>query len=252
MKLRMTSVYDEGAIENTSLIGAKGFAVMIEVDEQRILFDTGRRGRYLMHNFMFLDIKADDIDKVVISHGDADHTGGVEDLLRSRENSIEIYAPSSAMGSKRLIGSSGLYVPDDLKDKAEIKTIDDWIELSEHAFISRPMDIGNGREEVFMVITTSNGPAVVTACSHCGVDVVMEAVKERFGRYPRTYVGGVHIGKKEKQKAEAIATLFADRNCLDLHLNHCTGVNGIMYLRTVLGLKGVDDFYVGEIIEYDL
>lgn len=252
MKLKLTSVYDEGAIEGTSLIGAKGFSILIEADDQKILFDTGMRGRYLTHNFMFLDIKADQLDKVVISHGHASHVGGVEDLLKEREQPLDIFAPRSAMGRKSLLGSKGLYISEELSGKAVISEISDWMELSEHVFVSKPTDMGDGNEEVFLVLQTKGGPVVVAACSHCGVERIMEDVKERFGRYPKGYIGGVHIGKKEKQKADGIATLFMDRNCLDLHLNHCTGVNGMMHLRTNLGLKGVSDFYVGEVLEYDL
>jgi 7,8-dihydropterin-6-yl-methyl-4-(beta-D-ribofuranosyl)aminobenzene 5'-phosphate synthase len=62
----------------------------------------------------------------------------------------------------------------------------------------------------------------------------------------------VHIGNKEKAKAEAIASLFTERNCNVLYLNHCTGVKGMMYLRTVLGLKGVNDFYVGSTVSFDV
>lgn len=252
MQAKITSVYDEGSLEGTHLIGAKGFSVMIEADDQKILFDTGRRGRYLRHNMMFLDVNADDIDKVVISHGDADYVGGLEDLLKDRERPLEIYMPESAAGSKGLLGSKGVYVPEELSDKADITTTEGWTELSEHVLISPPMDVGNGATESFMVILARKGPAVIAACSDCGVEKIMDAVREKTGAYPRTYVGGIRLNKKDKEKATAIAALFSERGCTGLYLNHCTGLNGMTYLRVELGLKGVNNFYVGATLELDI
>ncbi|MDR1955211.1 MAG: MBL fold metallo-hydrolase [Candidatus Methanoplasma sp.] len=252
MQAKITSVYDEGSLEGTSLIGAKGFAVLIETDGQRILFDTGRTGRYLLHNMMFLDIEPGKIDKIVISHGHAGHTGGVVDLLMNRETPVKIYAPHSAIGTKRLLGAKGLYIPEELSEKADLNEVRDWLEISKNVFVSAPTDIGDGKTESFMAILSKKGPVVIAACSHAGTDTIMESVKKKFGAYPNTYIGGVHLGKKDKQRAAAMASSFSEKNCKDLHLNHCTGISGMMHLRTVLGLKGVSDFYVGSILYFDI
>ena len=252
MQIKITSVYDEGASEGTSMIGAKGFAVLIEAGGKKILFDTGRRGRYLLHNMMFLDVKPEDIDKMVISHGHASHTGGICDILRNRETPLNIYAPRSALGIKKMFGPKGICIPEDLSDKAEICEVNDWMEIGDKVFISYPMDTGGGLTETFIAILSKKGPAVISACSHAGAGEVMEAVKKKFGSYPNTYIGGVHIGKKDKQKASGIAALFSEKNCTALYLNHCTGVNGMMYLRKDLGLKGVSDFYVGAAVSLDV
>jgi len=252
MQAKITSVYDEGALVGTNLIGAKGFAALIETGGQMILFDTGRRGRYLLHNLMFLDIRLEDIDKVVISHGHASHTGGIEDVLKNRQMPLNIYAPESAIGRGKLLEAKGIHIPKDLSDKADVLKVNDWMEIAEKTFISLPTDIGEGQTEVFMVLLSKEGPVVIAACSHAGVDNIMEAVKKKFGSYPHTYIGGVHIGRKGKEKASGIAAHFIEKNCSDLHLNHCTGVKGMMYLRTDLGLKGVNDFYVGSVLSVDL
>lgn len=252
MQAKIISVYDEGAVEGTHLIGAKGFAVLIETGGQKILFDTGRRGRYLLHNLMFLDVKPEDIDKVVISHGHASHAGGIEDLLRDRETPLNIYAPHSAVGGEKRFGNKGIRISEDLSEKANIYEVSDWMEIADKLFISRALDIGGGLAEVFMLLLSRKGPVVISACSHAGVSEVMEAVKKKFGAYPHTVIGGTHIGKKDKEKANAMAALFSEKGCTDLHLNHCTGVNGITYLRSALGLKSVNNFYVGSTLSVDV
>ena len=80
-KAKVLSVYDEGALEDTPFIGATGFSVLVEVDGQRTLFDTGMRGRYLIHNLDYLDVKPDMIDRVVISHNHKGNMGGFSSIV---------------------------------------------------------------------------------------------------------------------------------------------------------------------------
>jgi 7,8-dihydropterin-6-yl-methyl-4-(beta-D-ribofuranosyl)aminobenzene 5'-phosphate synthase len=145
-----------------------------------------------------------------------------------------------------------MIISEDQEGKADIIDIDDWMEIADKVFISAPMDFGGGLKEVFMVLHTRKGPVVVAACSHAGLDKVMESVKNKFGVYPRGYIGGVHMGKKDRKKAEETALLFSEKNCHSLYLNHCTGVNGIMYVRTILGLEGAKNFYVGTVASFEL
>jgi 7,8-dihydropterin-6-yl-methyl-4-(beta-D-ribofuranosyl)aminobenzene 5'-phosphate synthase len=252
MQVKITSVYDEGSQPGTSLIGAEGFSVLIEADGQSILFDTGKRGRYLLHNMMFLDIDPEKIDKLIISHGHSNHTGGIDELLKSRKNVLNIYSNSSAVGGKGPFGPKGIVISPELSSKAAIIDVKGWMEIAGKVFISPPMDMGKGMAETFVVITTKKGPVVIAACSHAGVDSIMEETKIKFGSFPYMYVGGTHIGKKEKEKAGSIAAAFSERGCAELYLNHCTGVNGMMHLGRDRGLKGVKDFFVSTVSTVDV
>jgi len=252
MQAKITSVYDEGALEGTPLIGAKGFAVLIEIGGKKVLFDTGRRGRYLLHNMMFLDVKLEEITELVISHGHTSHTGGLYDLLKGRETSVEIYAPSSALYAGKLLGPKGISIPEEFSGKAVIHEVSDWTELAGKLFVSCPIGIGGGLTESFIVILSRKGPVVISACSHAGVDEIMESVKKRFGEYPVKYIGGLHIGKKEKEKANRAAAVFSDKGCTDLYLNHCTDTNGITSIRAAIGLETVKNFYVGSVLSVDV
>lgn len=251
MQAKIQSVYDEGAIEATPLIGARGLSMLVDIDGQRTLFDTGRRGRYLAHNLDYMNIDPDSIDRVVISHGHVDHAGGLEGLLKGRTKPVDVYAPKTAFGSKQLIGFNGIHVSPELAEKVVFHIIEEWTELSEHLFVTGPIVYGDVSES-FMVMNIKKGPVVFSGCSHCGVGPVLDVVADKLGIVPRSYFGGVHIGKKEEEKANLIAKEFLARSCTDLHLNHCTSPNGITQLRVNLGLKGVNDFYVGSTVEYEI
>jgi 7,8-dihydropterin-6-yl-methyl-4-(beta-D-ribofuranosyl)aminobenzene 5'-phosphate synthase len=251
MQVKILCIYDEGAVEDMPYIGAKGFSLLVDLDGQRTLFDTGMRPRYLSHNMAYLDIKPESIDRVVISHVHRDHTGGLEGLLIEKLSNTDIFAPASAKGSKGIFRTHGLYISPEFKDRVTFKEVDDWVQISENLFITPPISYEGG-DECFLVIMSKKGPIVLSGCSHCGVEAVIAAVKERFGIAPKTYIGGIHLMKKEKSKAQSIAEIFKDAQCLDLWLNHCTSREGMTELRVCLGLNGVKNFYVGMTREYEV
>jgi len=250
MKAKVTSLYDEGSLESTALIGAEGFSVLIEVDDIKVMFDTGMRGKYLLGNMMQLEVDADSITEVVISNGGKEYCGGLNDLLKERQSPLRISYPCSAEREKGIFGH-GIKIRPENSDKALLHPTDDWNRISEHLFMSSSMDTGGQRRESFMVLITKKGPVVIASRSECGVATIMDFVKERFGTLPCAYIGGVLLGKK-RPPAVIAAEEFSSRGCKELYLNHCTGVPGMMHLRMELGKSGVNDFYVGSERTFEL
>ncbi len=249
MQVNIHSVYDEGAIVGTSLIGAKGLSILIEVDGQRTLFDTGMRGRYLEHNLEILGVDPESIDRVVISHGQKDHVGGISGLLKNREAPVNVYSLVSSRGTGSLLGTNGLSIPSGFTNRARLIDLEGWEQLSENLFVTPALPYAGG-EECFLVVYSSKGPIIISGCCHCGPEAVMDKVARKFDRDPRAFIGGVRLGKKEKKKAKAYADAFIARGRPELHLNHCTTEIGMTELRTHLGLSGVDNFYAGTTIEF--
>jgi 7,8-dihydropterin-6-yl-methyl-4-(beta-D-ribofuranosyl)aminobenzene 5'-phosphate synthase len=70
-----------------------GFSALVTVTkgdrEHRILFDTGMTPNGMVENMRRLELRPDEIETVVLSHGHFDHTGGLHGLAR-------------ALGTKRL------------------------------------------------------------------------------------------------------------------------------------------------------
>ena len=63
------------------LLGEHGWAVWLQTDHSRVLFDTGA-GAALAHNAAVLEIDLCTADAVALSHGHYDHTGGLREVLR--------------------------------------------------------------------------------------------------------------------------------------------------------------------------
>lgn len=248
---KITCIYDEGALEGTSFIGARGFSVLIETDGEKTLFGLGRRARYLSNNLFEAGVDPETVARVVISHGHIDHWGALPAVFRGRESPIDVYAPVSAWGEKKLLGSTGISVAEEDAGKFIRQDVCGWTQLSEHLFVSAPLGFYKGEgEEVFVVLKSKNGPVLISGCCHCGLDHVFEAVREKFGAYPVAVIGGLHIGEKKDKLADVYADYLKTIGCRHLYLNHCTGVYGIGRLRVTLGLNGVNDFYVGQSVTY--
>lgn len=248
---KITCIYDEGALESTSFIGAKGLSILIEVDGERTLFGLGRRPRYFSSNMYEADIDPETVTRAVVSHGHLDHWGGLPAMLRARETPLEIFAPASAWGAKKMFGATGIYLSADHEGKYVRKDVSGWIQFSEHLFATPSLKYHSGDgEELFLVIIGKNGPILISGCCHCGLDHVFEMIKEKFGEYPNAVLGGLHIGEKKDKLADVYAEYLKTIGCRHLYLNHCTGVFGIGRMRVTLGLRGINDFYAGQSVTF--
>ena len=64
-------------------VGEWGYAALIEVDGQKLLFDTGARPDSVLKNAKELGIDLSDVESVVLSHHHWDHTGGLVTLRKT-------------------------------------------------------------------------------------------------------------------------------------------------------------------------
>ena len=63
-------------------IGEWGFAALIEVDGQQILFDTGARPETVLQNVREMGLDLANVKDVILSHNHSDHTTGLLTLRR--------------------------------------------------------------------------------------------------------------------------------------------------------------------------
>lgn len=280
-QVRILNVYDNGAMMHTPLIGAHGQGFILDVDGRRILFDTGMRGRYLLHNMRHLKIDVDSIDMVVLSHGHYDHTSGLVDLLFARSSPLDVYAHPNVREKKRK-GPFGIPLQNigfprlgqELEDKMNFHAVTEWTALTEHVHLTGEIKQRPDREavgpkmrrhdgqgwvqdhmadEISLVIDGAKGPIVIMGCGHPGLTNILRHVIARFGRDVYAVIGGAHMEKTKKEEVQAVAEqIITEFETPQLYLNHCTGPNGIMRLRETLTLDGVRDCYVGTELYFDL
>ena len=89
MALRVTTLIEDSAGEQDSLVHEHGLYFFIEKDGLSLLFDTGQSGAFVQ-NARRLGTRLEDLEIVALSHGHYDHTGGVLALADTARN-FELY-----------------------------------------------------------------------------------------------------------------------------------------------------------------
>jgi len=247
------------------LCGEHGFSLFLERPEIRILFDTGPAGVATLGNAPRLGIDLARADAIVLSHGHADHTGGLMGVLRSLGRSIPIYGHPAIFSdrySKRANGKvvyagmaykrealEGVGARFDLS--AEFRQIAPGVHLTGEVPRRSPFETGDtslyasldgsaGRDPIAddqsMVLETAEGLALILGCCHAGLINTIQHVRDRLpGRPIHTVIGGTHLGFAPVEQLRETAKLLKGLGIARLGLSHCTGLPAGVYLARELG-----------------
>lgn len=228
--------------ENTAgnkLIAEQGISYLIELQNYKILFDTGPSDVFLKNaEKLNIDLK-NDIDFIVLSHGHWDHGDGLQFL----ENKTLIAHPSAFIKRFGKIDHFpvGLKLTrkeiqqkfDLIESKTAYKIVDNVIFLgeiprkNEFEAQSTPFEDEFGNDDFMLddsalALVVKNQLVVVTGCSHSGICNIIEYAKEVSGISKiKAVVGGLHLKNRNKQAFETIEC-FKNNDVEYVYPGHCT------------------------------
>jgi 7,8-dihydropterin-6-yl-methyl-4-(beta-D-ribofuranosyl)aminobenzene 5'-phosphate synthase len=251
-------------------IGEWGFAALVEVDGQRLLFDTGAREETVLRNAQELNLDLSGITDVVLSHNHGDHTGGLLTLRRS-------LSTKNASALSRAHVAPGIFLPrrSETSPQAErnpmpgvreaYEKMDGRIvehskpeQIAPRVWLTGPVprrhpERNFGRrilllrpegsvedslpEDQSLVIDGDDGLVVVTGCGHAGIGNILAHAREIVpGRPVQAVVGGLHLLEADEPALAWTAERMREAGLKHLIGAHCTGLEAVYRLRALLGL----------------
>jgi len=219
--MKVQILYDKDSITRNLRVGW-GLSFLID---DRIIFDTGESGRWLLGNMKKLQVDMERINTVVISHDHWDHTGGLWNLLKNKEG-LKVYAcPGFSDEFKKKVR----------KLKGELIEVDGFTEIEKDIFITGEIAGEYKRKyigEQAVVIKKGKKLTIITGCSHPGIVKIINKVRDNFpGMEISMVFGGFHLLDKKIEEIRSTAEEFRKLGVKNVGPTHCTGDDAEMVFK---------------------
>jgi len=238
----------------SDLLVEHGLALVVDSSAGRFLFDTGA-GMALLPNLASLGIAADSLQRVILSHGHYDHTGGLA-ALAAVVSDLEIYAAPGVMRQRysRHPGKPPheLTMPPDCRQAmaaaAKCHEIATFTEIAPRVFLTGPIprfsaeDCGgpfflspSGPEEDFLTdeqaLLLADG-TLIQGCCHSGIINTLEYCRQCVPQIAiTTIVGGLHLQNATAERLRLTTEYLQKLELRQLILAHCTGAAAIAHFQ---------------------
>ena len=259
------TILSDNRSADSRFIAEHGLSVLVESRGPRLLLDAGATDVFIQ-NAQTLGIDLRSVDYLFLSHGHADHTGGVRHFLevndrariilsgqmvgrqfysmRNYMHRITAHLPLDGVGERLMLVEMG-------KDENRQVEVADGIGVVSHISHRHPLPLANS----LLFVMNDQGQLVrddfrhemaiwvdgllFTGCAHSGLLNILEACPWPF----HTVVGGFHLldaradeRYEEPADLEAVARkLAADYPNATLYTSHCTGDLAFATMQRVMG-----------------
>ncbi|MBN1482095.1 MBL fold metallo-hydrolase [candidate division KSB1 bacterium] len=207
--VKITTVFDNTSL-NPNCTPEWGFAAVLELPKETILFDTGNDGQILLDNLTALGFGETTFSTVVISHMHWDHTGGLTRVIQANPEAV-VYLPGTAQEVEKFKKVVLVKAPQQIADAV--------FTLGE---------MPGPANEQSIAIRTTDGLVIITGCAHPGIVDIVKAGREQFPDDSLHLVmGGFHLNRHSKKQVLDIISTFKALGVQYVSPTHCTGENAI-------------------------
>lgn len=254
METHITILVDNTAGGLRGTVAEHGFAAWISQNGGQTLFDTGA-GQALPLNARCLNKDFQQLERVILSHGHWDHTGGLPTVLAARETTEIIAHPGiflerfskrsrSAASPYREVGipftrteleqagaqfilhtaftkvAPGLWFSGEIPRPTGWQTSDPGLVLKqEGAEVTDPM-----ADDASLLFETLSGPVVLLGCAHAGVETILPYLAKQSGHSAfHAVIGGTHLMHADAARIDTVIAVFERYQVQQIVATHCTG-----------------------------
>jgi len=250
MEVRITTLSENTA--NLGFLAEWGISILVEVDGMKILVDTGL-SLSAVHNAKLLGVDLSTIDRIVLSHGHVDHTGGLRDVLKIKgeveviahpdvwtpkyvrrdEESQEQYIsiPFSreeleSCGARFNLSREPVYITDNVLTTGEIPMLSSYEKIEGNLFVKENDTLCQDQlaDDLALVIDTDFGLVVILGCAHRGIVNTLRQAQQLTGKeLVYAVIGGTHLYRASKERIEKTIVDLKKMGVQRLGVSHCTG-----------------------------
>ncbi len=252
MKIQITTL-SENTAGLGNFLGEWGLSILVETEGLSLLLDCGQ-SISAVHNAGILGIDLSKIDKVILSHGHFDHTGGLRTVLRRMRKRIEIIAHPDVWAAKysrrqgqpdRYIGipyrqeeleslgacfkpsTEPTRITDGIITSGEIPMVTDFEKIAPNLQVKGAGGFQPDKllDDQALIIKTGAGLVVILGCAHRGIINTLYHAQQLTGvKKVHTVLGGCHLINAPQERVRLTINALKELGVERLGVSHCTGL----------------------------
>lgn len=249
MEIKLTTLSENTA--SFGFLAEWGMSTLVEINGLKILMDTGRTFS-AVHNAHLMGIDLATIDCIVLSHGHADHTGGLREVLQIK-GEVEVIAhpdiwiatyakrdqhsvryngiPFSrreleSLGARFKLSREPVHITENIFTTGEIPMISGYEEVESNLFVRKAGKLHPDplADDLALIIDTEFGLVVILGCAHRGIINTVRHAQNLTGKeLVYAIVGGTHLFRSSEERLERTIADLREIGIQRLGVSHCTG-----------------------------
>ncbi|MDD5591305.1 MAG: MBL fold metallo-hydrolase [Dehalococcoidales bacterium] len=252
MEIQITTL-SENTAGPGNFLGEWGLSILVEAEGLKLLLDCGQ-SISAVHNADIFGIDLGKIDKVILSHGHYDHTGGLRPVLARMKKRIEIIAHPDVWAAKyaRRQGRADRYIgipyrrnemeslgacfkeekgptriTDTIITSGEIPMVTDFEGIPPDLQVKTPGGFQPDQllDDQAMILQTGAGLVVILGCAHRGIINTLYHAQQLTGvKKIHAVLGGCHLSNAPRERVQLTVNALKEMGVERLGVCHCTGL----------------------------